>query len=52
MASGGESDIYNEVEKDTQTEELKSPWQARKACKSAVTRKENEIIQAMCRFEL
>ena len=52
MASSGESDISDEVEKDTQTQVLKSLWQARKTCKSAFTRKENEIIQSMCRFEL
>ena len=53
MASGGESDISDKVIKDTQTQTtLKSLWQARKACKSAVTRKENEIHQAMSSFEL
>ena len=40
------------MEKDIQTEVFKSLWQAWKACKSAVTRKENEIIQAMCCFKL
>ena len=52
MVSGGESDMYDEVEKDTQTEVFNSLWQARKAGKSAVTTKYNEIIQAMCCFEL
>ena len=41
MASGGEGDISNKVIKNTQMQTLKSLWHARKACKSAVTRKEN-----------